>query len=135
MTDYMETLSLPGPWPAAEHLLVCISPSSLGERLVRSTRRLADELKAEWLAVYVETPDHMPAASRKARTSLTHASPGRRIGRVIHHPAAQQQQPICRRNHPGICQAVQHHQGDCREASPALVERLAARLDRRSAHP
>jgi two-component system sensor histidine kinase KdpD len=37
--------------------MVCVSPSPLAERLVRSTRRLADELNAEWLAVYVETPD------------------------------------------------------------------------------
>ena len=28
------------------------------KRLVRSTRRLADELNAEWLAIYVETPAH-----------------------------------------------------------------------------
>jgi len=59
MTAYMQTRAIPGPWPAAERLLVCISPSSFGERLVRSTRRLADELNAEWSALYVETPDHL----------------------------------------------------------------------------
>ena len=32
---------------------------------MRSTRRLADELKAEWLAVYVETPDHMRLPQEK----------------------------------------------------------------------
>jgi two-component system sensor histidine kinase KdpD len=58
MTAYMQTRAIPGPWPATERLLVCIGPNSLGERLVRSTRRLADELKAEWQVVYVETPDH-----------------------------------------------------------------------------
>jgi two-component system sensor histidine kinase KdpD len=57
MRAYMETRAIPGPWPAAESLLVCVSPSPLSERLVRSTRRLADELNAGWLAVYVETPD------------------------------------------------------------------------------
>lgn len=59
MRAYMQTSAIPGPWHAAERLIVCVSPSSLGERLVRSTRRLADELNAEWLAVYVETPDHL----------------------------------------------------------------------------
>lgn len=58
MRDYMQTKAIPGPWPAAERLLVCISPSPLAERLVRSARRLADELNAEWLALYVETPEH-----------------------------------------------------------------------------
>lgn len=58
MRDYMQGQSIPGPWPATERLMVCVSPSPLAERLVRSTRRLADELNAGWLAVYIETPDH-----------------------------------------------------------------------------
>jgi two-component system sensor histidine kinase KdpD len=58
MRAYMQTRAIPGPWHATERLLVCISANMLGERLVRSTRRLADELNAEWFAVYVETPEH-----------------------------------------------------------------------------
>jgi two-component system sensor histidine kinase KdpD len=54
MRAYMRTRAIPGPWPAGERLLVCISPSPLAEKLVRTTRRLADELNAEWFAVYVE---------------------------------------------------------------------------------
>jgi two-component system, OmpR family, sensor histidine kinase KdpD len=66
MHDYMQTRAIPGPWPATERLLVCLSGSSLGERLVRNTRHLADELKAEWFALYVETPDdaHSSQAQR-----------------------------------------------------------------------
>ncbi|MGA2504654.1 MAG: sensor histidine kinase KdpD [Anaerolineales bacterium] len=59
MRAYMHTRAIPGPWPAGERLLVCISPGALGERMIRTTRRLADELKAEWFAVYVETPDQV----------------------------------------------------------------------------
>jgi two-component system sensor histidine kinase KdpD len=55
---YMQTRSIPGPWPVNERLLVCISYSPFGERLVRAARRLADELGAEWQAVYIETPGH-----------------------------------------------------------------------------
>ncbi len=55
MLAYMQTRSIPGPWPAGERLLVCISTGSLGERLVRSARRLADDLDAEWIAIHVET--------------------------------------------------------------------------------
>jgi two-component system, OmpR family, sensor histidine kinase KdpD len=58
MRAYMQTRAIPGPWPAKDHLLVCVSPSPLAERLVRTTRRLADELDAEWSAVYVETHEH-----------------------------------------------------------------------------
>jgi two-component system sensor histidine kinase KdpD len=41
MRAYMQTRAIPGPWPAAERLLVCISPSPLSEHLIRSARRLA----------------------------------------------------------------------------------------------
>jgi two-component system sensor histidine kinase KdpD len=74
MRAYMQTRAIPGPWPASERLLVCVSPSPLSEKLVRATRRLADELGAEWFAVYVEMPSHerLSAAEhdRVARTLL-----------------------------------------------------------------
>jgi len=56
MRTYMETRAIAGPWPAAERLLVCVSGSPYSERLIRATRRLADEMKAHWHTVYVETP-------------------------------------------------------------------------------
>jgi len=56
MRTYMETRAIPGPWPVAERLLVCASGSPFSEKLIRTTRRLADELKAEWYTVYIETP-------------------------------------------------------------------------------
>ncbi len=65
MRAYMRTESIPGPWAAGERLLVCISPGTLSERLVRTARRLADELNAKWYAVYVETPDRGQVISGK----------------------------------------------------------------------
>ncbi len=56
MRAYMETQSITGPWPTAERLLVCVSGSPFSEQLIRATRRLADELKAPWHTVYIETP-------------------------------------------------------------------------------
>jgi two-component system sensor histidine kinase KdpD len=66
MRNYMQTQAIPGPWPAAERLLVCISPSPLSERLIRAARRLADELNAEWFALNVETASsaRLPLAAR-----------------------------------------------------------------------
>ena len=57
MRDYMETSAIAGPWPATERLMICISGHPISERLVRAGRRLADELKAEWFAVHVQTFD------------------------------------------------------------------------------
>ncbi len=56
MRSYMETRAIPGPWPVSERLLVCASGSPFSEKLIRTTRRLADELKARWYTVYIETP-------------------------------------------------------------------------------
>ncbi|MFZ1399315.1 MAG: sensor histidine kinase KdpD [Candidatus Promineifilaceae bacterium] len=66
MRAYMQSHAIAGPWPAGERLLVCISSSPLSERLVRTTRRLAARLNAEWIAAYVETPGHLklPQADR-----------------------------------------------------------------------
>lgn len=58
MQTYMHAHAIPGPWPAGERILVCVSPSPLSSRLVRAARRMADRRHAEWLAVYVETPGH-----------------------------------------------------------------------------
>jgi len=51
-------------WAATERILVCVGPSPLSARLVRSAKRLADGLKAAWIAAYVETPATMSQADR-----------------------------------------------------------------------
>ena len=63
MRAYMETQAIEGPWPTAERLLVCVSGSPYSEKLIRATCRLAEGFKAEWFAVYIETP----AGGRHAR--------------------------------------------------------------------
>lgn len=54
-------------WPAAERIVVCVSPSPHSADLVRATRRLAAEMNAEWEAVYVETStsSELPAVARE----------------------------------------------------------------------
>ena len=67
MLNYMHNQSIPGPWPAGDRIMVCISSHPMGERLVRVGRRLADDLNAEWYVVFVETPGHlnMPTSNRQ----------------------------------------------------------------------
>jgi two-component system, OmpR family, sensor histidine kinase KdpD len=57
MREYRSEKSVRGAWAARERLLVAVGPDGQAERLVRAGRRLADGLGAEWLVVYVETPD------------------------------------------------------------------------------
>ena len=73
MRSYMQTRAISGPWAAGERLLVCISPSPLAEKLIRTTRRLADELNAEWIAAYVEIaskPENNPANRERIGRAL-----------------------------------------------------------------
>ncbi|MBI5651954.1 MAG: sensor histidine kinase KdpD [Chloroflexi bacterium] len=65
MRAYMETRAIAGPWAVKERLLVCVSPGALSERLIRTARRLADGLGAEWTAIYVETPNNANLSSKK----------------------------------------------------------------------
>ena len=55
LRDYMQIKRIAGPWKSGERLIVAISPSPLSERLVRWTRRMAYNLEAAWIALYVET--------------------------------------------------------------------------------
>lgn len=66
MIDYMHKKAIQGPWPASDRILVCISSHPMGERLIRTGRRLADDLRSEWYVIYVETPGHtnMPDENR-----------------------------------------------------------------------
>ena len=64
LQDYMQLKQIPGPWKSAERLMVAVSTSPLSERLVRWTRRMAYNLEASWLAVYVETARPLTDAMR-----------------------------------------------------------------------
>jgi two-component system, OmpR family, sensor histidine kinase KdpD len=50
----MQARAIPGPWPAGERILVCISEDPRAAGLVRYAKRLADRLHGPWTALYVE---------------------------------------------------------------------------------
>ncbi|MFN8374421.1 MAG: sensor histidine kinase KdpD [Anaerolineae bacterium] len=55
LQDYMQLKQIAGPWKSGERLMVAVGPSPFSERLIRWTRRMAYNLEAPWLAVYIET--------------------------------------------------------------------------------
>ena len=59
MRVYMREHAIGQVWPAAERLLVCVSPSPRSDRLVRAAKRMAEGLEAQWIVAYVETPAHL----------------------------------------------------------------------------
>ncbi len=66
MRQYREDWAIREVWQVKERLLVCVGADAQGERIVRGARRLAQDLDAEWIAVYVETPklQRLPEAKR-----------------------------------------------------------------------
>lgn len=53
--QFRTTHAIAQVWKTGQRLLVALSPSPLSEPMARWTRRLADNLQAKWLAVYVDT--------------------------------------------------------------------------------
>jgi two-component system sensor histidine kinase KdpD len=51
----MQARAIPGPWPAGERVLVCISEDPRAAGLIRYAKRLADRLHGPWTALYVES--------------------------------------------------------------------------------
>lgn len=56
MAEYMRQNHIDGPWPAAGRVMVCVSASPFSAQLIRAAHRLAKGLRADFLAVYVDTP-------------------------------------------------------------------------------
>lgn len=57
--SYNESHAIWTPWPIGSRLLVTINSSTISENLLRIAHQMADELNAEWYAVYVESPQQI----------------------------------------------------------------------------
>ncbi len=53
LLDYMRLNAIAGPWPAGERILALVGPNG-GKAVVRHAKRLADALRAPWIALHVE---------------------------------------------------------------------------------
>ena len=65
MREYREGAGIRATWAAGERILVAIGPDDQGERLVRAGKRMASAMHAEWIVVYVETPDLLRLSEEK----------------------------------------------------------------------
>lgn len=66
MQDYRDDNAIRDVWQVGERILVCIGANLIAERLVRAAKRLATSLHAQWIVIYVETPQlqRLPAERR-----------------------------------------------------------------------
>jgi two-component system sensor histidine kinase KdpD len=65
LQDYMQLKRIAGPWKSGERLIVAVGPSPFSEQAIRWTRRMAYNLEAPWLAVYVETSRPLAPAQQQ----------------------------------------------------------------------
>jgi two-component system sensor histidine kinase KdpD len=64
--EYRDDEAIRRVWQLKERLIVAVGPGTHSEQLIRAGRRLADTMRADWIAVYVETPalQRLPEAER-----------------------------------------------------------------------
>ncbi|MFN0019842.1 MAG: DUF4118 domain-containing protein [Pirellulaceae bacterium] len=67
-------------WPTSEKLLVCVSPSPHSAKLIRSAKRMAASLQAEWIAVSVETPASARMSGLTRERLLDHLHMAEQLG-------------------------------------------------------
>jgi two-component system sensor histidine kinase KdpD len=65
MLQYMRAHAIGGPWSATERVLVGVLASPYAEQLVRSAFRIASDMSAEWIALYVETAKHAQLSDKE----------------------------------------------------------------------
>ena len=78
---YRQAYRIADPWKSGQRLLVAVSPSPSSASLVRWTRRLAGELQAPWLAVYVERPG--PLSETEQARLARHLTLARELGAEV----------------------------------------------------
>lgn len=63
--DQMTIKGIEGPWNTNERLLVALSHSPYSSRLIRATKRMAHNLEAPWVALYVNNGETLNLEDRK----------------------------------------------------------------------
>jgi two-component system sensor histidine kinase KdpD len=56
LLSHMQAHAIPGPWAVGDRVLVVVNEHPKAAALLRYARRLAERLRAPWVALYVETP-------------------------------------------------------------------------------
>ncbi|WP_213982754.1 DUF4118 domain-containing protein, partial [Sphingomonas sp. dw_22] len=74
MLDYLRAHALAGTWAGGERIVVAISELPGSAELVRTTKRIADAMRAPWTAVHIETPRtaHMSDAENSRLAATLH---------------------------------------------------------------
>ena len=67
LLGYMRAHAIDGPWPAGERIMALVGPDGLGAAVVRAANRIADQMKAPFLAVTIEPQGRLSTPQADAR--------------------------------------------------------------------
>ena len=67
-------------WPTNERLLVCVGPSPTSAKVIRTAKRMAAAMHAQWIAVHVETPDVQEREEQARRQLALHMRLAEQLG-------------------------------------------------------
>ncbi len=78
--DYRKTMAITQTWATSDRLLVCVSPSPSSANLVRAAHRMAKSLRADWIALYVETPAQIRKTAENRAQAIRHLRLAEQLG-------------------------------------------------------
>ncbi|MBI3848602.1 MAG: sensor histidine kinase KdpD [Planctomycetes bacterium] len=78
--EYKREHGITKPWPTRERILVAVGPSPQSANLVRAAFRMADRLRAPWIALSVETPAFDQLHEEDRARAAAHLALAERLG-------------------------------------------------------
>jgi len=67
-------------WPTNERLLVCVGPSPTSAKVIRTAKRMAAAMHAQWIAVHIETPEIQEMDEHARRQLAMHMRLAEQLG-------------------------------------------------------
>ena len=81
--SYRKASGIQAIWPTADKILVCVGSSSQSLKLIRIAKQLASSLQAEWMAVYIDTPNVFLSQNKRNR-AIENLRLAEQLGAVTH---------------------------------------------------
>lgn len=78
--EWRQGQAVTATWPTSERLLVCVGPAPSSADLVRAAKRQADGLRAEWFAIYIETPALAALPPEERNRAMRHLQLAQQLG-------------------------------------------------------
>ena len=80
---YRQSEGIKQIWPTKDKILICVGPRPDSLKLIRAAKRMASNLQAEWVAIYVDTPK-MNESPLERNSAIQNLRLAEQLGAVTH---------------------------------------------------